>query len=334
MTTIVRADYSTDSTRASGPPAGSNMLQPARSPLFLDGLVEFNRRKWGVEPCRVRFGEVDGAPAVEALYYLNRAGRIWKPPTTSTYLPVAFLPTATQSRARLDRQWLAVATLLAEDMRERGLANVIPLPPEVGDARPWQWAGFRVEVRYTFYTDLPYDDSLLDPSVRRQIAKCERSGFRWERARDLRDVYTCLAESETRQGFSYRLDLDDLELAQDLLGPDALRAYVCFAPDGEPASARVTLHQPGARALEWVNGNRAAYLNSGSAQFLLRHVLDDLAAAGATGFDFIGATLPTVAASKATWGASLAPFYAVDGGRLRALARFAREYARFRGWRS
>ena len=58
--------------------------------------------------------------------------------------------------------------------------------------------------------------------------------------------------------------------------------------------------------------------------------MDDLAEAGATGYDFGGANLPSVAAAKAQWGGRLVPFYRIEGGRVIDLARHARNYVRFR----
>src|SRR3954454_17102995 len=91
----------TPPTNGAHPPAlphAATALNVARhNPLFHDGWLEFNHLRWGVEPRRVRLAaEPAGLPAVEAVYYLDRHGRIWKPPT-STYLPIAFMPTATRS---------------------------------------------------------------------------------------------------------------------------------------------------------------------------------------------------------------------------------------------
>lgn len=300
------------------------------SPLLLDGWIEYNRVRWGVKAQRARFTPDNAAaPAATGVFYLDRRGRIWKPPT-STYLPVAFEPTPTQSRARLHRQWVAVGERLARDMRERGVVGRIVLPPDIGDVRPWQWAGFWATTRYTYLLDLPYDDRLMDPAVRRQIAKCDRSGFRSERVTALGDVFACLDESQARQGFSYGVSRSDLELARSMTGEDTLRLYVCYAPNGDPASARVVLHCPGGRAIDWLVGTRTVYLTSGATQNLLRHVLDDLHAAGALAFDFEGANLRGVAASKATWGGTLVPFYVVEAPGLVGLARHARDWARFK----
>lgn len=305
-------------------------LGPVRPPLTADGWLQFNQTRWGASSRRVRFSETDsGGPAAEAVYYLNAAGNIILSPLTP-YLPVMFQPGTTSSQTRIDQQWAAVGHLLANDMREHGLRHVIPLPPYVPDVRPWQWARFVADVRYTYHVDLPYDESWKRTNVRRSITRSQRDEFSCERTDNVDHLCECLQHREERQGFSYGLGLSDLSMAQSLLGPDAFRTYVCYAPDGEPASGGIILHQPGGRALYWVFGTRSTYLQAGATQFVIRHILNDLNESGAVGLDFVGAMMPSVAAMKATWGATLVPYYGVDGGRVRALAKHAREYWQFR----
>lgn len=300
------------------------------SPLLLDGLIEFNRQKWGVIPQRVRLtNEESGVPNIEAVYYTDRRGRI-EHPRIGPYIPVAFTPTPTKSRARLDRQWVEVAGLLAKDMRVRGVTGAVPLSPDVTDVRPWQWESFQTDVRFTYYLDFPYDEGLLDPAVRRQFAKASRNGFRVERVSEMGNVADCLRETQNRKDFDTGVDASDLTLLREFIGDDHLRTYVCYAPDGEPACGGAILHRSGARALYWVFGTKTKFMPSGATQLAIRYIVDDLYASGATGLDFLGAQLPSVAAMKATWGSRLVPYYRVDGGRLRAIAKNARDYWSFR----
>lgn len=268
-------------------------------------------------------------PAVEAVYYLTPAGRLWKPPA-SVYLPVAFDPPAHVLSASCDALWLALAGQLSADMRRRGVAGRIALPPEISDIRPWQQAGFDVCPGYTFITPLPYDELQLDSSVRRQISRSRKSGFRCSRVGTTEDVYVCLNDSQQRQAFSYRIGPGDLEAAQQMIGDDVLRSYVCYAPNGEPAAGATVVHRPGACAIGWAMGTRTAYLHSGATQLLIAEILDDLAASGARAFDFSGANLPGVAAAKSYWGAHLVPFYVIAAPGLKTVARRARDWAHFR----
>ena len=151
------------------------MDEESPSPFELDGWLEFNRLKWGVEPLRVRYDMGEELPAISAVLYLDRRGRVVLP-RLNPYLPVSFHPTPTEKRYRRDRQWLDVATAMAQDMRARGLRGAVDLPPEAADVRPWRWAGFQIGIVYTFHLDLPFDPGGADHALARQAAKARRAG--------------------------------------------------------------------------------------------------------------------------------------------------------------
>jgi hypothetical protein len=306
------------------------VTEPVPSPLFLDSVLKFTHERWGLIPEQVQHSEAGAElPMVRAVLYTNRKGRITSP-RLSPYIPVHFESTPTQSIARIDRQWQDVGTLLAEDMRSRGLASVISLAPEVKDVRPWQWAGFTVEVRFVIHIPLPLNESLTDTSTRKKASKAARDGYTVTQTTRMEEVIACLKSTQDRQDFRLDLTEADLNAGLAIMGPDTFRTYVCYDPHGEPAAARVLLHHPGTRAIDWAGGVNSAHLTAGANQLLIREMLNDLAGSGATSFDFSDATLPSVAAMKANWGGKLVPVYAVDGGRARALARHARDYWQLR----
>jgi len=288
---------------------------------MLEGWLEFNRYKWGLKPVKVQLTEDEKElPAIEAVLYLDRRGRIVQPPL-NPYLPIAFHPTPTDKITRLYRQWQSMSKLLAEEFVKRKVKGSIAFPPEVIDVRQWQWSGFLAQVRYTFFIDLPYNLGLADHSVRKQVNKARRVGFICQiGTKDmLSEVIACLAETEVRQRFSYRLDVKDLELALNLLGEETFRIYVCRSSSGEVASARIILSAPGLRAIDWVAGTKKQFLSSGATQLVISYALTDLAEQGAKGFDFAGANLPTVSAAKTVWAGKLVPYYVVRPLNLRTL---------------
>lgn len=301
---------------------------PGATALSHPGWLEFNRRKHGLEPRVVRFAsEGSPLPAIETVFYLDRRGRIVHPPL-NPYMPVRFASTPTRGRARLYRQWLEVAAPLAAEMRAHGLRSNYALPPEILDVRPWQWAGFRALVRYTFVLDLPHPASHHDPMVRNRVTTAARRGYRCEAGAPPPHVLACLEETECRQGFAHQLGQADLLHARECLGDERFRCYVCYAPDGEPASALIALHEPGGDAIGWVSGTRRGHLASGAAQLVMAHALADLAEAGARRLDWAGANLPSVAAAKANWGPRFVPYYVIEAPGARGLAKYVQD-----GWR-
>lgn len=304
--------------------------------LFTERWLDYSRNAWSVSPKKVRFfAEGSDSAWVEAAYYLDRNGRIWKPPfSPGPYLPLAFRANPAASRRVIDEQWLDVGQQLANDMRERGLVGGIALPPDVTDVRPWMWAGFRIEVLYTYCVDLPYDETLMRPQIRRSMTRAAKAGYTCARVTNLNEVYSCLAETQERQGFDLGISAEDLTQAQRAMGADMFRAYVAYSPEGEAVSATVELHEPGGTAVGWLAGTKHEHLRTGVSQLLHGYIMDDLAAAGATSYDFAGANLPSVAQSKVQWGATLKPFYRVEAGTVTEFARHARKFWRFHRARS
>jgi hypothetical protein len=211
-------------------------------------------------------------------------------------------------------------------MRDRGVANLVRLPPDVHDVRPWLWRRFVVRAFYTYLVDFPFDVRFVGPEARRRGNKAATLGLTVERVDDVGPVMECLAETESRKGFSFGIDARELRLARTLLGADSLRMYVCFDRDGQPAATRVFVHASGARAIEWMAGIRAAHLADGANYLLSRQSIEDLSLAGATGLDLCGANIEGVAAFKSQWGGSLVPTYGVRTYSLRAGARFLADW--------
>lgn len=312
------------------PPAKAPKERPRviQSPLALNGWLEFNRLKWGLQPERLRFVIGEGEAVLEAVLYLDAKGRV-QHPRRNPYLPIAFLPTPTTYASKIGRQWLELSTQLVDEMRRRGVLNTLTLPPEVTDVRPWQWSGYQIGVKYSYSIDFPFDFGGVSKELRRQLRKAEKDNFRTERTTNMNEVHACLASTEERQNFSLGLSVEDLELARRLLGDDHFRAYATYAPNGNPASATIVLHREGAAAIGWVGGTHTEYLRAGVTSLMDAFSYPDLMEAGATSLDLCGANMPTIAAYKSNWGAQLMPYYSVESYSARRLAKWSRNWWRF-----
>ncbi len=294
------------------------------TPLELPGWVEFNAWRTGLKPYRFAYAATPDGPEVRAVLYLDRRGRVRLPPN-NPFLPIVFR-SARQSSSGRTADWLRAAAPLVEEMRRRGVVNATSLPPDIVDVRPWGWRGFRIGVGYTYLLDFPYDPALADRGVRRNCEKATRLGMTVERVRDVDLVAACLGETESRKRFSHLLGPRELRAADGLLGPDSLRMYACLDRHGQAASACVAIHAPGTRAIAWLAGTKTAYLPTGANHLLWRHVLDDLSAAGSSGFDFCGANIGLVADFKSRWNPRLTPIYHVRSHSVRAGARFLADW--------
>jgi hypothetical protein len=312
---------------------GEALSERVSSPLFLDGWLEFNRRRWNVTPARRLYQPAGPLPSVATVLYFDRRGRIVQPPR-NPYLPFEFKHSNTTAPFRLIRQWLETAELAEQDMRRHPM-RVVALPPGVADLRVWQWRGYMVGTRYTYYLEFPYSLAAADPAVRKQVRKAGEAGYTVSREFDMSAVHACLTSTERRQGFSHELSVQDLELLRDLMGDESCRVYVCRDAGGNVASARVVLHLSGTRAIDWVAGTVDEHLRGGATQFTIAKALEDLHEAQAAGFDFGGANLSQIAAAKASWGGALVSYHTLEPVGPRFLAKAVRDVARarFRGVR-
>lgn len=281
------------------------------SPLMLDGWLEFNAATSGLTPVRRTYSSDNKAlPVAETVLYLDKKGRM-RMPHRNPYIPINFTPTPTPSKRRVMLQWQAVSQLMALDLKHRGLANTIVYPPDVVDIREWQWLNFNAIVRYTFIISFPHDQGEISKSIRKLVAKAVAGNFKCEQTTNMSHVIECLVGTEHRQGFEHGLRVQDLELARELLGDGSFRSYVCYAPNGEAASARIALYKRDGTAIGWVSGTKSSYLSTGAVQLLNWFTFQDLYDSGATRFDWTGGNIRSVAMAKSSWGGDLVPFYAI-----------------------
>jgi hypothetical protein len=290
----------------------------------------FTRQYWQVEPVRFAYApRGPNGPALRAICYRDRKGRLVLPPF-QPHLPLEFRSTPTKAPYRLQRQWLEMARLFVEDMIAHGIRGEVTFSPVLTDPRPWIWSSFRVSPWFTNYIDFPFSIDQADRVVRQQANKARRAGCVCTRTDQLADAVACLSESEHRKGFSYGVTLRGLQMAHDLLGPEAFRVYVCYGADGKPASARVVLHRPGGRACDWMAGTSSRHLRDGATQLLIAYMLDDLQGAEAIGYNSCGASRETVAIAKTIWGGRLMTQYVIEAYDLRPMKQLLRNMLRFR----
>lgn len=290
--------------------------------------AEFNERKWG---CRARLAEFEApnSPARgEGLFFYNAKGKLYLPPL-NPYHPFVFHSTPTDKPFKIDRQWREVAEAVAADMLKSPSSASFVFPTDITDIRPFLWSGFIADIKYTYVMELPYSLDRASADVRAKVRKAGAAGYRAARTEDMAEVHQCLAGTEARQGFTHRLGLEDLRLARSLLGPEAFRAYVCYAPSGEPVSASITICLDDQKAFGWIAASKTEHLNQGVVQLLQSFELGDLSDNGLKTFDFAGANIPSVASSKANWGGVITPYYLVRPPGYKEILRAGRNWLSF-----
>ncbi|AWB46417.1 hypothetical protein DCC85_21100 [Paenibacillus sp. CAA11] len=295
---------------------------------FLRAWAEFNRIKWNCRVLSARFEASSSDAYAESMFFLNDQGKLYLPPL-NPYHPTLFKPTPTSRNYRIERQWHEAADALCSELLKVGGYASFCLPPEFTDIRPFLWRGFKVDVKYTYYIDLPCTPEMISQSARGRLKKAVKAGYRAARTYNMQEVHACLAGTEQRKGFSHQLQTADLELARSLLGDDTFRCYACYSPEGEAVSANISILLGGSRALGWIASSKSEHLSSGAAQLLQYAELEDLHLSGITSFDFGGANLASVSEAKAQWGGRLVPYYVIKNPGLKEVLRSGWDWLQF-----
>lgn len=275
----------------------------------LSNWAEFNRLRWQCNVEVIKFQVPNSGAFGESLFFTKRYGEFYLPPH-NPYHPTSFHPTPTNKPYRSNKQWHEVANLIIDRLLKIRGQVIYHLPPEITDIRPFLWRGFKAEIKYTYYANIPYSIDLASKAIRNKIRKATNAGYYCEMTDNMEHALQCLIETEQRQKFSHQLTVQDLELAKRLMGKD-LRCYICYSKDGEPVSVNLSILFDPTRATGWIAGTKTSHLSNGVVQLLQSFEFEDLASIGVTNFDFTGANLPSVSESKADWGGDLMPYYVI-----------------------
>lgn len=277
----------------------------SKNPLSNPGWIKWNEKKWGVKAEHVIY-QKNGKefPKLEGIIYRNKRGKILMP-LRNPYLPFEF----TDSTTRLDRIYVdyqEVVKLFVDDLLEYGLCGNIILPPGFIDSRPFQWAGFSVELRYTFVQDFS-QTYILSNKIKNKLNKAVKLGYVVERSKDWQSILDCISYTENEKKFSNRVSVSDIRICAELLGDNNFRGYLVKDHKGKPVLGALRLLQQNGVALAWSQGGIRENMKDGIVQLVYDFVLDDIKKSGVLYFDWIGANIENVALAKSAWGVPLSP---------------------------
>lgn len=303
-------------------------MQPTTKSFYLlpewIGLME----RWGnLKVHRLELTGEHGGKLRAVVY--SRNSQVMQP-LHQPYLGLEFEPTPTTQPARITRQWHEVADQFLTQLRALGWNHWLTLPPDITDPRPFAWAGAVVTPRYTYYLPPtgPAPDRGESPEIPRKARKAAKDGYTIARNDDLDAVVHNITSTERRQEFSHALTKTQLQEALTALGPERLRIYNAYDRNGQPACSILVLYEPGSVIQDWIAATAAEHLKSGVTQLTRAALFDDLRTLDAPAFDFCGANIPSVAAAKSEFGASLTPYYMIEPPNFRWLMRSLRNLFR------
>lgn len=272
--------------------------------LLHPAWVEWNATRVRGSAEEITYGAMPGT-FLRCVMYRDARHRIVTPALVP-YMGLSYEPTSTKKRDRLERQWHDMASTLALTLKAH-LKSSVPLPPGVGDARPFQWSGLIVEPRYTYYGDPR--TAQLSSDFKRKAKNASRLGYKFDVGISIDDVFLCLRNTEKRQGFTHRVSAAELRDLTERLGAKCILTHGVRDASGTVVSAGVRLVSPLGGAYNWIQGTDDLALREGASQLMYQELLRDLADRGVRNFDLGGANLRTVAHAKSQMGFELVPFW-------------------------
>ncbi|HIG74312.1 MAG TPA: GNAT family N-acetyltransferase [Bacteroidetes bacterium] len=267
-----------------------------RTPFAHPGYAEAVGRVFGLAPVAAL---ADGAGVIG---WEKRRGPIRAlalPPATPYVAPlVAEWP----REAEIVRQRTALGGLardLAGDVQQATLA----LPPDWRDARPFAWAGWRLETRYTAVADPSGDPLARWSHGTRQRARRHADTYQLrEGSAEIAHAASFQVQSYERKSLALGISADTLAtLGETLVELGLARAFGAYRDGACEAAALFAVDGP--RAIYWLSGSEPGPAMS----VLFLHAMTALAADGVTTLDLGGANVPGVAQFKRQLGGELAP---------------------------
>ena len=255
--------------------------------------------------------EVDGAWSVAFEKTLGRGPLAVRVLALPPLLPVAAPILATApSEVDTHRRQTPLDALIGAIARRYAQAT-FALPASWTDPRPFAFAGWDVEARFTYLVDLPSDVDGWS-SGRRQDARTDgyeaRVGGR-ETQPDTDDVTAALrlqSDAYRRKALPFSPTTAQMATLADALHKAGLLRSVVVRQGGEVRAAAL-FAVAGSRATYWLAGSRPGPAMA----VLFAHAFEALRAEGVTTVDLGGANVPGVAEFKRQFGSRLVPTYRV-----------------------
>lgn len=205
---------------------------------------------------------------------------------------------------------------------------------EYTDPRPYLWAGFDVETRFTYRLAL-CDRSpevvlqSFSREVRRGIRDAENAGVcvTLQGVDGARAVYNAHERRRNEQGDNYPVPWEYVRDLVKALG-NRSRVYVAHTPDGEFLGG-ITVVYSNEKAYYMQGGTHIDHQHVSANELLHWHVIEDILTdpelAPITRYDLGNANMESLAHYKSKYDAEPIPHYLVKSGRLMSLAQKAYE---------
>lgn len=187
--------------------------------------------------------------------------------------------------------------------------------PTVNDIRVFQWHGWRERVKSTYMVDLSaiHDDlALFRPSLRRQLHKKAKWGFRFIEGGEFSLLCTLLEQSFNRHNARLFLDREVFEELFNYCIGRQRGVVFTLQDEGRGVAALFLVLDTTGVAYYFVAGADNDYLVKGAPSILLNDALAGLGRRAFHSLDFGGAHHPSIARFKAGFNPRLVTYFEVN----------------------
>jgi hypothetical protein len=196
---------------------------------------------------------------------------------------------------------------IVEEIRRDYVSASFDLHPGIIDVRPFQWAGWTSEVRYTYQTTLKdWNPNTAESTLRRRARRAAAAGVSIADNLSPADFATLWCRSQKAGADSNALRT----LLVSLLDRGLCQLWGAYLPDGTLAACTSLLFD-GATAYYWLAAfDRGEPHHGASNQLLHMEILRNL---GSTAdlLDWVGANTPSIARYKQSFGPCLVSYQRV-----------------------
>mgnify|MGYP001166901596 CR=1 FL=1 len=184
--------------------------------------------------------------------------------------------------------------------------------PNLTDLRPFSWAGWKLNLRYTYHLEIKNrtESDLWDRVERRTrtaIRKAEKLGYTFQEIGDVDLLVNQYGKIYQDRPVPINSNLVQ-NYVKSIYEAGLIRIFSVQASNGETA-ATVAFVENDDESYAWVAGADPSHYNSGAASLLYWRYLSQCSQ---NRFDFVGANLPSIAFFKRGLGGNLVPYYSTE----------------------
>lgn len=245
------------------------------------------------------------------LTYRRRGIERFETPELTPHTGFLLAPIESKGPAKIEAERHRFLSLLIDHLRTYGHIRIAHTPA-LNDVRPFSWAHWLTNMRYTYQMDLTDLTALWERVERRTrtaIRKAEKLGYQLVQSDDIDLLCRQYDLVYARQGSAAPVDASKIRrFVSSALDSGQTRLFAVRSAEGVTASI-VAFVEGESTSYAWIAGADPEHNSTGATSLLYWKYFEQCAQPR---FDFVGANLPAVAFFKRGLGGDLIPYVTTE----------------------